>query len=189
MLEPKCPVMITINKLDKTISSGSLKDPKSRRIAEEILSLMRDIAWGSASSEHIPAIESLAQELIDEGSADACIDTGKLVSSVLSEHPESFLNHVESHNCPTGDCVYLVPAPCQMACPAGIDIPTYVTLIGQGKDAEAIEVIREDNPFPWVCGLVCTRPCEFMCVRGHIDTPVSIKFLKTTSSRNLASFR
>ncbi|RTZ94859.1 MAG: 4Fe-4S ferredoxin [Deltaproteobacteria bacterium] len=187
MLEPKCPVMITINKLDKTISSGSLKDPKSRRIAEEILSLMRDIAWGSASSEHIPAIESLAQELIDEGSADACIDTGKLVSSVLSEHPECFLNHVESHNCPTGDCVYLVPAPCQMACPAGIDIPTYVTLIGQGKDAEAIEVIREDNPFPWVCGLVCTRPCEFMCVRGRIDTPVSIKFLKAFAAERAMS--
>ncbi len=187
MLEPKCPVMLTINRLDKTIASGSLKDPKSRRIAEEVLALMRDIAWGSASSEHIPAIQALAGELIDEGSAAACIDTGKMVDAVLTEHPECFLNHVESHNCPTGDCVYLVPAPCQMACPAGIDIPTYVTLIGQGKDAEAIEVIREDNPFPWVCGLVCTRPCEFMCVRGQIDKPVSIKFLKAFAAERAMS--
>jgi len=72
----------------------------------------------------------------------------------------------------------LAPAPCQMTCPAGLDIPTYVTLIGMGRDAEAIEVIRKDCPFPWVCGLVCTRPCEFMCVRGRIDTPISIKTLK-----------
>ena len=65
-----------------------------------------------------------------------------------------------------------------MTCPAGLDIPTYVTLIGMGRDAEAVEVIRKDCPFPWVCGLVCTRPCEFMCVRGRIDTPISIKTLK-----------
>ena len=187
MPEPKCPVMITINKLDEIIASGTLKDPKSRRIAEEILELMRDIAWGSASSEHIPAMKLLARELIEEGSAAACVDTGKMVDTVLTEHPECLLNHVESHNCPTGDCVYLVPAPCQMACPAGIDIPTYVALIGQGKDAEAIKVIREDNPFPWVCGLVCTRPCEFMCVRGRIDTPISIKFLKAFAAERAMS--
>jgi NADPH-dependent glutamate synthase beta subunit-like oxidoreductase len=65
-----------------------------------------------------------------------------------------------------------------MTCPAGLDIPTYVTLIGMGRDAEAIDVIRRDCPFPWVCGLVCTRPCEFMCVRARIDTPISIKSLK-----------
>ena len=61
---------------------------------------------------------------------------------------------------------------------AGIDVPTYVSLIGEGRDAEAIDVIRRDCPFPWVCGLVCTRPCEFMCVRARIDTPISIKSLK-----------
>jgi NADPH-dependent glutamate synthase beta subunit-like oxidoreductase len=65
-----------------------------------------------------------------------------------------------------------------MTCPSGLDIPTYVTLIGMGRDAEAIEVIRNDCPFHWVCGLVCTRPCEFMCVRARIDAPISIKYLK-----------
>jgi NADPH-dependent glutamate synthase beta subunit-like oxidoreductase len=76
-----------------------------------------------------------------------------------------------------------------MACPAGIDIPTYVTLIGEGRDDEAIAVIRRDNPFPWVCGLVCTRPCEFMCVRGRIDQPVSIKFLKAFAAEKALSDR
>ncbi len=187
MPEPTCPVTVTINKLEETIASSGLKNPKSRRITEEMLALMRDIAWGSASSEHVTAMKALARELIDEGSADVCIDTGKMVDTVLTEQAESILSHVKSHNCPTGDCVYLVPAPCQMACPAGIDIPTYVTLIGQGKDAEAIDVIRKDNPFPWVCGLVCTRPCEFMCVRGRIDKPVSIKFLKAFAAERAMS--
>jgi NADPH-dependent glutamate synthase beta subunit-like oxidoreductase len=74
-----------------------------------------------------------------------------------------------------------------MTCPAGLDIPTYVTLIGMGRDAEAVEVIRNDCPFPWVCGLVCTRPCEFMCVRGRIDTPVSIKTLKGFAAQRAMS--
>ncbi|MDZ7665690.1 MAG: NAD(P)-binding protein [Desulfotignum sp.] len=63
-----------------------------------------------------------------------------------------------------------------MACPAGIDVPTYLALIAEGKDDQAIAVIREDNPLPWVCGLVCTRPCELMCVRGRIDTPSPSSF-------------
>jgi NADH-quinone oxidoreductase subunit F len=72
----------------------------------------------------------------------------------------------------------LIAAPCQLACPAGIDVPSYVTLIGQGRYREAIELIRKDNPFPWVCGLICTHPCEQACVRGFQDKPIAIKALK-----------
>jgi putative selenate reductase YgfK subunit len=189
MSDITCPVSNTINKLEEIIRSAQLKSPKSRRIGEEILDLLNDVAWGRAGNEHIPAMKSLAKELIQEGIEDSCKKTGTLVSTVLSDHPECFKNHVETHNCPTGDCVKLAPAPCQTACPAGIDVPTYVTLIGMGRYSEAIEVIRKDNPFPWVCGLVCTRPCEFMCVRGRIDTPVSIKFLKAFAAEKALSER
>jgi NADPH-dependent glutamate synthase beta subunit-like oxidoreductase len=189
MSEITCPVSNTINKLGKIIRSSQLKSPKSRRIGEEILDLLNDVALGRAGNEHILAMKSLAQELIESGIEDSSKETGTLVSTVLSDHPECFKNHVETHNCPTGDCVILAPAPCQTACPAGIDVPTYVTLIGMGRYSEAIEVIRKDNPFPWVCGLVCTRPCEFMCVRGRIDTPVSIKFLKAFAAEKALSER
>ena len=64
-----------------------------------------------------------------------------------------------------------------------------MSLIGRGHDAEAIEVIRRDNPFPWVCGLVCTRPCELMCVRGRVDKPISIKFLKAFAAERALSDR
>jgi len=130
---------------------------------------------------------SMAKELIDHGPGKICKETGALVHHAVSEHEEVFISHVQTHNCTSGACIKLAPAPCQMACPAGIDVPSYVTLIGMGHDAEAIEVIRKDNPFPWVCGLVCTRPCEFMCVRGRIDTPVSIKFLKAFASERALS--
>ncbi|MGD9384040.1 MAG: NAD(P)-binding protein [Desulfobacterales bacterium] len=189
MSEVTCPVHNIRNRLSDIIHSNRLKNPKSRRIAEEILELIDDIAWGRAGDEHLPAIEFLAQELIEEGPSQSCVETGTRVKSDVTDHREVFLSHIETHNCTTGDCIKLAPAPCQTACPAGIDVPTYISLIGMGRDEEAIEVIRKDNPFPWICGLVCTRPCEFMCVRKRIDAPISIKFLKAFAAERAMSTR
>jgi len=69
-------------------------------------------------------------------------------------------------------------APCQLNCPAGIDVPSYVALIAQGRYDEAVEVIRQDNPFPWVCGLICPNPCEAWCQRRYLDKALCIKDLK-----------
>ncbi len=71
-----------------------------------------------------------------------------------------------------------IGAPCQAACPAGIDVPSYVALIAHGRYREAVDLIRKDNPFPWVCGLICPHPCEKACVRGYQDKPIAIKSLK-----------
>lgn len=187
MSNSQCPVTDSIQFIDETIGNGGLKQPKSRRIAEEIHSLLEDVAWGRAGEDHLPAVHGLIGELLQEVAEPEGYRLGKHLHQTMETHGEVFESHVRTHNCPTGTCEWLTPAPCQMACPAGIDVPTYVTLIGQGRDAEAIEVIRKDNPFPWVCGLVCTRPCEFMCVRGRIDTPVSIKFLKAFAAERAMS--
>jgi len=186
-MSEKCPVSETIARLQESIESGQLKNPRNRRIAEEILELVEDIAWGGASEQHLPTVQSLARELEAGADSPGCTQTAAWLHSTLEAHSEVFVSHIATHNCATGDCDKLTPAPCQMACPAGIDVPTYITLIGMGRDAEAIEVIRRDNPFPWVCGLVCTRPCEFMCVRGRIDAPVSIKFLKAFAAERALS--
>ena len=178
MPEKTCPVSDLISSLSAAIDSGQLPDPRNRRRAEDILALLQDVAWGRAAAEHLPAIESLAGKIAEQGQAQSARNTGALVREVLEAQREVFVSHIDTHNCSSGECVKLAPAPCQMTCPAGLDIPTYVTLIGLGRDAEAIDVIRKDCPFPWVCGLVCTRPCEFMCVRARIDTSISIKALK-----------
>ncbi len=69
-------------------------------------------------------------------------------------------------------------APCQEACPAGTDAGRYVGLIGQGRYDEAYAVAAEVNPFPSVCGWICTAPCETACRRGVLDEPISIRTLK-----------
>lgn len=69
-------------------------------------------------------------------------------------------------------------APCRLACPAGVDSSSYIALIAKGKYKRALEVIRENMPFPGVCSRICTHPCESECIRAQIDDPVSISRLK-----------
>lgn len=68
--------------------------------------------------------------------------------------------------------------PCSDGCPAGVDVQGYVSLISEGKFQEAIDLIRERNPFPYVCGRICTHPCELSCNRNKIDDPIAIRALK-----------
>lgn len=182
-----CPVYDVIVLLTAALAENRFAVPKIRRMAEEALTILADVAGGRAGDSHYPALVSLVAEMAENAAGESFEQTVTQARDLVKDHEEVFLSHVETRNCAARKCVTIAPAPCQMACPAGIDIPTYVTLIGMGKDAEAISVIREDNPFPWVCGLVCTRPCEFMCVRARIDTPVSIKFLKAFAAERAMS--
>lgn len=68
--------------------------------------------------------------------------------------------------------------PCQMACPAGVRVKDYIGLIRKGRYQEAVQLIRQNNPLPAVCGRVCVRPCEIECRRNLVDEPIAIDFLK-----------
>ena len=69
-------------------------------------------------------------------------------------------------------------APCQDACPAGTDAGRYVGLVAAGRYDDAYAVAAEVNPFPSVCGWICTAPCESACRRGTLDEPISIRTIK-----------
>ena len=69
-------------------------------------------------------------------------------------------------------------SPCQRTCPAGIDIPEYISQINQGNYNQAVMVIKEKNPLPLTCGRVCPHPCEEMCRLGKVCEPVNINHLK-----------
>jgi heterodisulfide reductase subunit A-like polyferredoxin len=68
-------------------------------------------------------------------------------------------------------------APCKYACPAGISVQGYVALIAQGRYQEALNLIKQNNPLPAICGRVCNHPCEAACNRGQIDEPIATEYL------------
>jgi heterodisulfide reductase subunit A len=68
--------------------------------------------------------------------------------------------------------------PCQSACPVGQHAQGYIALIREGLYEDALRVIKEDNPFPSVCGRSCHHPCEGRCTRRYVDEPIYIMALK-----------
>jgi NADPH-dependent glutamate synthase beta subunit-like oxidoreductase len=75
-------------------------------------------------------------------------------------------------------------APCQAACPAGLNAPAYIALIAKGKNREALELIRRNMPLPSVCGRICVAPCETACTRREVDDPIAIMALKRFAHDN-----
>ncbi len=189
MIEPICLVFRTYNQLMELVDSGCLTHPRARRRAEDLLDLIRDVCTGSSGPTHLQAISKAVDTMAIEEPEEFSREIKRIVGQPLESHREVFASHIETHNCPTGECDFLTPAPCQMACPAGIDVASYVGLIGEGRYAEAVEIIRRDNPLPWICGLVCTHPCEFVCVRGRIDDPIAIMNLKAFAAERAISER
>ncbi|MGE5404056.1 MAG: FAD-dependent oxidoreductase [Candidatus Saccharibacteria bacterium] len=69
-------------------------------------------------------------------------------------------------------------SPCKTDCPAHIAIQGYIKMAAQGRYREALELIKEENPFPAVCGRICPRSCESACTRAEVDEPVAIDEIK-----------
>ena len=69
-------------------------------------------------------------------------------------------------------------SPCRNACPAGQRAQGYIALIREGRYEDALRVIKEDNPFPGICGRICNHRCEDACNRGKLDDPINIHALK-----------
>jgi heterodisulfide reductase subunit A-like polyferredoxin len=69
-------------------------------------------------------------------------------------------------------------APCRDACPAGQRAQGYIALIREGRYQDAMRVIKEDNPFPGICGRICNHRCEEACNRNLVDDPINIHALK-----------
>ena len=97
---------------------------------------------------------------------------------VINDHPEvkkarrTALELLLSDH--VGDCM----GPCQVACPAGMDIPRMIRYMEAGRYDKAIEVIKRDIALPAVTGYICPAPCEKGCRRGQVDESIPIRLLK-----------
>lgn len=100
------------------------------------------------------------------------------VLSTIRHFRKEYDQHIREKHCEAGVCPSLVRAPCQSACPAGVDVPGFVSLVGEKRYAEALKLHRERNPFAAVCARVCFHTCEEKCRRATLDDSVSIRGVK-----------
>jgi NADH-quinone oxidoreductase subunit F len=145
---------------------------------QRMLEILTRIAQGRGKLEDLDAIRHIAQGM---ETASLCalgqLTPGPIVAA-LRYFEDEFRAHIVDKHCPAGVCKELVRARCVSACPAGVDVPSYIALIAQGRHAEGLEIHRQANPFPLVCGRVCPAFCESRCRRGDIDEPIAIRSAK-----------
>lgn len=100
------------------------------------------------------------------------------VLSTIRHFRHEYEEHIHDRHCRAGVCAGLVRAPCLSACPAGVDVPGFVSLVGDKRYAEALRLHREKNPFASVCARVCFHTCEDKCRRATLDESVAIRAVK-----------
>ena len=173
-----CPIKRLSERLSQNLESGQMHNPRHREAAGQLLRLVDDISFGRGKAGHLSAMESLARELSEAPLDKTCAETGRIVIASLQKHRSIILSHIDVHYCPTGECAILSAAPCQLACPANVDAPSYVALVGMGLYKEALKVLWEDLPIPGSLGRICVHPCEKACRRGTVDAPIAICKMK-----------
>ena len=137
--------------------------------------LLEDVLEGRASLDTIDLIEKTAQNI--SWSADCAI--GYEAAEMVLKGVRGFRDDYEEHIL-HGRCTASLnqPVPCVSMCPAGVDIPGYIALVKEGRNADAVRLIRKDNPFPTVCAYICEHPCEARCRRSMLDDPVNVRGIK-----------
>ncbi len=161
-----------------TMEESCGKCTPCREGTQRLLEILTNITEGKGRPADLGALEDLSNYIKEVSLCGLGGTAPNPVLTTLNYFREEYLAHIVDKQCPARVCGRLSPTPCQFACPAGIDIPSYIALIAQGKYEEALELIQEDNPLPGVCGYVCTAPCEVQCKRSVIDKSVAIKSLK-----------
>jgi len=145
---------------------------------KRMLEILTRICDGRGRREDLDSIRRIAAGM----ETGALCALGQLtpgpVMAALRYFEHEFIAHIEEGRCEAGACQSLVAARCLNACPAGVDVPHYLSLAAEGRFAEALASHRERNPFAMICGRVCPAFCEQHCRRGEIDEPVGIRAVK-----------
>ena len=137
--------------------------------------LLEDVLEGRAALSTIDLIEKTAQNI--SWSADCAI--GQEAADMVLKGVQGFRDDYEEHIL-HGRCTASLnqPVPCVSMCPAGVDIPGYIALVKEGRNADAVRLLRKDNPFPAVCAYICEHPCEARCRRNMLDDSINIRGIK-----------
>ena len=181
----QCPVEYTTSLARVFAGESCGKCTPCRVGLQQISELLQLVVDGEANEHDMATIQQLARSLFDASDCALGFEAGRLLLECLDAFKQDFERHVLR-----GECVASHHAfpPCQNTCPAHVNIPAYIALVGAGKCEDALRVIRNDNPFPAVCGYVCEHPCELTCRRTLVDSAINICGIKRFAADNAAPY-
>ncbi len=170
-----CPVDMNLSFLQLCHAQSCGKCVPCRIGLGQLSKLMAQVLDGTATMKTIDIIEKTARSIVNTADCAIGRDAARLVVDGLEGFRDDYEEHVKHHRCLAA---LQNPVPCVSLCPAGVDIPGYMALVGEGRYADAVRLIRKDNPMPVACAYICEHPCEARCRRRMIDDAINIRGLK-----------
>ena len=170
-----CPVDMALSFLRLCHAQSCGKCVPCRIGLGQLSLLLEQVLSGTATMNTLVTIEKTARTLVNTADCAIGRDAARLVVDGLEGFRDDYEEHILHHRCLAG---LKYPVPCVALCPAGVDIPGYMALVGEGRCADAVRLIRKDNPFPTACAYICEHPCEARCRRNMIDDAINIRGLK-----------
>ena len=170
-----CPVDMSLSFLQLCHAQTCGKCVPCRIGLGQLTLLINQVLDGEATMETIAIIEKTARSIVNTADCAIGRDAARLVVEGLEGFRDDYEEHVKHNRCLAG---LQNPVPCVALCPAGVDIPGYMALVGEGRCADAVRLIRKDNPFPTACAYICEHPCESRCRRNMVDDAINIRGLK-----------
>lgn len=171
----QCPVGMVLGQLQASMVQTCGKCTPCAQGMPKIVALLRDVAEFRATKATVDAIRAKATLLRDTADCAVGWQAGQMVLAGLDAFADEFASHVEAGECASGT---RQTVPCVTQCPAHVNVPAYIALAEEGRTAEAVKMIRKDNPFPTACALVCEHPCEERCRRAMVDASLNIRGIK-----------
>ncbi len=178
MDEDTCMVDMARFFLDFVQDESCGKCPPCRIGTKRMLEIVDRICTGKGEEGDIEKLEELGRIIRETSLCGLGQSAPNPVLSTIRHFRSEYEAHIREKRCVAGVCSELVRAPCQSACPANVDVPGFVALVGQNRIAEALRLHRERNPFAAVCARVCFHTCEDKCRRAMVDEPLSIRGIK-----------
>lgn len=170
-----CPIDLTASFIKMSLAQSCGKCTPCRVGLKKLAELFDLVLDNKADLSHLELIKQTAESIYLSADCAIGYQTGKTVMNAIAGCMDDFLSHIESGIC---TCNSNSSVSCVQNCPAGVDVPGYIALIREGRLADAIRLIRRDNPMPAACAYICEHPCESLCKRNIIDAPINIRGLK-----------
>ena len=145
---------------------------------KRMLEIVTRICEGQGEEGDVEKLIALGEQIKDTALCGLGQTAPNPVLSAIRHFRDEFDAHIREKKCPACVCPALVRAPCMSACPAGVYVPGFVSLVAEKRYAEALRLHRDRNPFASVCARVCFHPCEQKCRRANLDEAVSIRGIK-----------
>lgn len=145
---------------------------------KRMLEILERITHGEGKEGDIELLEELGNVIKQTAMCGLGQTAPNPVLSTIRYFRNEYEEHIRNKYCRAGVCSDLFISPCENACPANVNVPGYLALVASGRFIDAYNLIRQENPFPAVCGRICTHPCERKCRRGTTDQPIAICDIK-----------